>query len=162
LNQTATIAQTNQIVKHVESTIKKLSPASDEDGNAIERLRTMRSLTGQGGARWSLTVSPLPPQSNIAEVLIRTTDRKWTESMIRDLREAVDVGNPLHRSLALRDRRRNLPNSTCPNDRRKRDHGGSVLTADIHSFNPHAARGLHLACAQSRTRLGQSSSCWMD
>ena len=93
LPETATILQTDEIVRQVESAIKKLSPSTDEEGRPIERLRTMRSLTGQGGARWSLGVNPISPQSNTAEVLIRTTDGKWTDSMIRDLRRVVDVGD---------------------------------------------------------------------
>ena len=94
LPETATILQTDAVVQKVESTLKKLSPITDENGLPAERLRTMRSLAGQGGARWSLSVNPPPAQSNTAEVLIRTTDGKWTESMIRDFREAVDLGNP--------------------------------------------------------------------
>ncbi|MEM1071017.1 MAG: efflux RND transporter permease subunit, partial [Planctomycetota bacterium] len=45
LPETATIEQTDRIVRRVEDTIKKLSPAVDEAGNPIERLRTMRSMT---------------------------------------------------------------------------------------------------------------------
>ena len=93
LPETSTIEQTRRTVLQVEDAIKKLSPFTDEVGNPIERLRTMRSLTGSGGARWALAVNPPSPGANIAEILIRTTDGKWTDSMIRDLRMAVDLGD---------------------------------------------------------------------
>ncbi|MEM1227996.1 MAG: efflux RND transporter permease subunit [Planctomycetota bacterium] len=93
LPETATVAQTDAVVSQVEDTIKKLSPSTDLDGNPIERLRTMRSMTASGGARWSLAVNPLSPASNTSEILIRTTSSDWTESMIADLRKAVDVGD---------------------------------------------------------------------
>ena len=95
LPETATIAQTNEKVRQVEELIKGLSRIDDPDsGEAVERLRTMRTLTGRGGARWALALSPPQPSSNVAEVLVRTTSGEWTESMIRDLRIAVDQGDP--------------------------------------------------------------------
>lgn len=93
LPDTATVEQTNQIVGQVEQTLKKLSPSVDADGNATERLRTMRSMTASGGARWSLSVNPLSPASNTAEILVRTTSSEWTEPLIADLRRAVDLGD---------------------------------------------------------------------
>lgn len=94
LPENSTITQTDEVVAKVESAIKLLSTAKDENGNPIERLRTMRSMTGQGGARWSLGINPPPPAENTAELLIRTTDGRWTESMIADLRSAVELGDP--------------------------------------------------------------------
>ncbi|MEL7264741.1 MAG: efflux RND transporter permease subunit, partial [Planctomycetota bacterium] len=93
LPDTSTVEQTNQVVKEVEETLKKLSPGVDADGNPIERLRTMRSMTASGGARWSLSVDPLSPASNTSEILVRTTSSDWTESMIADLRRVVDIGD---------------------------------------------------------------------
>ncbi len=94
LPETATIDQTNEIVKQVEDAIKKLSPTVDpETGETVKRLRTMRSLVGRGGARWALSVNPPSPGSNVAEVLVRTTDGKWTDVMIRELRSLVDLGD---------------------------------------------------------------------
>ena len=94
LPETATIAQTNKVVSQVEDTIKKLSPATDPvTGEAVERLRTMRSLVGKGGARWALSVNPPTPGSNVAEILVRTTRGELTDSMIRDLRMVVDLGD---------------------------------------------------------------------
>lgn len=94
LPETATVEQTDQVVHQVESTLKKLSPYQDAKGNSVERLRAMRSMTAGGGARWSLSVNPLTPASNTSEILVRTTSSEWTESMLRDLRRVVDVGDP--------------------------------------------------------------------
>lgn len=94
LAETATIKQTDRVVRQVEEMIKKLGPTTDESGSSVQRLRAMRSMTAQGGARWSLSVDPPPPESNTAEILVRTTDGRWTESMIHDLRLAVDLGDP--------------------------------------------------------------------
>lgn len=91
--ETSTIRQTNQTVEEVERAIRKLSPHQTSDGLQVERLRTMRSLAGQGGARWALGVSPPPPGANTAEILVRTTDGAWTDGFIRDLRTAIESGN---------------------------------------------------------------------
>ena len=92
---TSTIEQTNGTVQQVEDAIRKLSQANDPvTGKPIERLRSMRSLAGSGGARWALSVNPPTPGANIAEILVRTTDGDFTSGMIRDLRVAVDNGDP--------------------------------------------------------------------
>ncbi len=94
LPETATINDTNEVVHQVEDTIRKLSPIVDPDTGLNEaRLRTMRCLVGQGGARWALAVNPPSPGANVAEILVRTSDAKWTDSMIRDLRSTVDQGD---------------------------------------------------------------------
>ena len=93
LPETSTIEQTDAIVKQVESAIQKLSPYTTESGEKVERLRSMRSMIAQGGARWALSVSPAAPGSNTAEVLVRTTSGELTDQMIRDLRRVVDVGD---------------------------------------------------------------------
>lgn len=95
LPDTSTIAQTDLVAKQVEDAIKKLSPVADPNtGETIQRLRTMRCLSGSGGARWALSVSPPTPGANIAEILVRTTHGDLTDSMIRDLRVAIDKGDP--------------------------------------------------------------------
>ncbi|QDT03998.1 Toluene efflux pump membrane transporter TtgE [Rubripirellula lacrimiformis] len=94
LPETSTVEQTNLVVAQAEQILKKLSPFTDSEGNAIERLRAMRSMTAQGGARWSLGVNPPAPETNTAEILIRTTAGELTEGMITDFRDAVEAGNP--------------------------------------------------------------------
>ena len=94
LPETATIEQTDDIVEQVEDAIKKLSPVTDPvTGDPAQRLRTMRSLVGKGGSRWALAVNPPSPGANVAEILVRTTSGEWTDSMIRELRIAVDKGD---------------------------------------------------------------------
>ena len=93
LPETATIQQTDAVVKQVESTIRKLSPSTDEDGNALERLRTMRCIIGKGGARWALGVDPPSPNSNVAEILVRTASGELTPQYIRDLRRVTSEGD---------------------------------------------------------------------
>lgn len=92
LPETATIGQTSDVVAQVESTLRKLSPI-DVEGVSRERLRTMRSIIGKGGSRWALGVDPPPPGSNVAEVLVRTTDGELTPGFIRDLQRVVDLGD---------------------------------------------------------------------
>ena len=63
LPETSTIEQTDRVMQKVEDAIRKLSPYTDPlTGETIERLRTMRSLSGRGGARWALAVNPPAPR----------------------------------------------------------------------------------------------------
>ena len=94
LPETATIEQTSEVVKEVEQAIRKLSPSRDEFGEPVERLRTMRSMIGQGGARWALGVDPPSPNSNVAEILVRTTDGSLTPRFIEDIRRVTAEGSP--------------------------------------------------------------------
>lgn len=95
LPETSTIEQTNEVVKNVEDAIKRLSASTDPvTGEPIQRLRTMRSLTGGGGARWALPLNPQTPGANVAEIVVRTTAGDLTLDMIRELRIAVDEGDP--------------------------------------------------------------------
>lgn len=93
LPETSTILQTNKTVEEVERAIQKLSSFQSEDGQQVERLRTMRSLIGQGGARWALGVNPPPPGANTAEILVRTSDGLWTDGFINDLRRTMQTGD---------------------------------------------------------------------
>lgn len=94
LPETATIEQTNRIVREVEQAIRALSSFVDSTGAQVERLRTMRSMIGQGGSRWALGVDPPSPNSNVAEILVRTTDGELTPGFIRDLRRVSSMGDP--------------------------------------------------------------------
>lgn len=93
LPETSTIEQTNRVVKQVEHIIQKLSPAENELGEPVERLRAMRSMTGGGGARWALGINPPSPADNVAELLVRTSDGKITNSYIRDIRRVTFEGD---------------------------------------------------------------------
>lgn len=93
LPETSTIAQTKKIVAQVEDTIRKLSPSQNELGEPVERLRTMRSMTGGGGSRWALGVDPPSPAPNVAEILVRTTSGELTPQFIADIRRVTSEGD---------------------------------------------------------------------
>ena len=93
LPETSTIQQTNNVVRRVEEIIRKLSPSTNEFGEPIERLRAMRSMTGGGGSRWALGISPPSPAAYVAELLVRTTDGNVTSGMIEDIRRVVNEGD---------------------------------------------------------------------
>lgn len=93
LPETSTIEQTNEVVKDLESMIVALSEIEDENGALQHRLRAMRSLTGGGGSRWALAVSPPSRASNVAQLLVRTTDGKYTAGLIDDIRRVSFEGD---------------------------------------------------------------------
>ncbi len=93
LPETSTIEQTNKVVMELEEVIRKLSPATNDKGESIQRLRAMRSMVGGGGSRWALGVSPPSPAANVAEILIRTTDGMLTDGLIADIRRATNEGD---------------------------------------------------------------------
>ena len=93
LPETATIEQTNKVVAKVEHTIRQLSSWENEAGEKIDRLRTMRSMIGKGGTRWALGVDPPSPNSNVAEILVRTTDGVLTPQFINDIRRVTTEGD---------------------------------------------------------------------
>ena len=94
LPETSTIEQTNTAVARLEDAIRKLSKTTDANGQPKERLRAMRSMIGGGGSRWALGIDPPSPASNVAEILVRTTDGKLTNGFIDDVRIAAESGNP--------------------------------------------------------------------
>ena len=93
LPENASIEQTDKAVAKLEKIVRKLSPIVNEAGETVERLRAMRSIVGGGGSRWALAVDPPAPGSNISEILVRTTDGKWTNSLVADIRRVADEGD---------------------------------------------------------------------
>ncbi|MEM1061022.1 MAG: efflux RND transporter permease subunit, partial [Planctomycetota bacterium] len=91
--ETSTIRETDAKVREIERIIQTLSTTEDADGNKVERLRTMRSITGDGGARWTSGVDPNNPEPSLSQILIRTHGAAYTESYIRDLRRIVVEGD---------------------------------------------------------------------
>jgi multidrug efflux pump subunit AcrB len=87
------IEQTNEAAKQVEAALQKLSPTTDAEGNKVEQIRAMRTAVGYGGARWYLGRNPEPVQPNYAEILVRTTDPRFTPNLARRLREVVRDGD---------------------------------------------------------------------
>ena len=93
LPETSTIEQTNGVIKQVEHIVRTLSPTTNHAGEKIERLRTMRCMIGKGGTRWALGVDPPSPSSNVAEILVRTTDGALTPQFIADIRRVTSEGD---------------------------------------------------------------------
>ena len=93
LPENASIEQTDEAVAKLEKIVRKLSPIVNEAGETVERLRAMRSIVGGGGSRWALAVDPPAPGSNVSELLVRTTDGRWTNSLVADIRRVADEGD---------------------------------------------------------------------
>lgn len=96
LPETATITQADAIAKQVEDIIRKLSPVQDGEpkfNNQDERLRAMRTMVGGGGSRWHLGWDPEPRSRNFAEILIRTTDGRYTADYTERLRVVCEAGD---------------------------------------------------------------------
>jgi multidrug efflux pump subunit AcrB len=95
------IEQTNQVAKQVEELLQRLNPVRDsegkpvlsEDGEPLERLRSTRTIVGGGGSRWYLSWNPEPRSANFAEILVRTTDARFTEELARRVREVAENGD---------------------------------------------------------------------
>ncbi len=102
LPEGSSIAQTDAACRKVERLLQRLSPLLDDEGRPvfdgegrpIERLRTMRSSVGQGGARWFLSMNPEPPKSWYAQICVRTSDPLYTDAFVEDLKRAARVGLP--------------------------------------------------------------------
>ncbi|MCC9600884.1 efflux RND transporter permease subunit [Stieleria sp. JC731] len=96
LPETATIEQTDEIARQVEFVIQQLSPVREGEvsfNGKQERLRAMRTLVGGGGSRWHLAWAPEPPSRNFAEILVRTTDGRFTSDFAHRLRVVCERGD---------------------------------------------------------------------
>ncbi|MEM9825159.1 MAG: efflux RND transporter permease subunit [Planctomycetota bacterium] len=102
LPETATIEQTNEKAKQVEGIIRALSPVADTADNPSQRLRSMRTLVGGGGARWHLSWAPESRQPNFAEILVRTTDGRFTPQYAQAVRRACESGDEKRGILPIR------------------------------------------------------------
>lgn len=93
LPENASIAQTDEVAQQVEDMIRRLSPTTDDQGEAVERLRGMRTLVGGGGSRWYLSWIPEPLKPNYAEILVRTTDGRLTHGYAELIRSVAVTGD---------------------------------------------------------------------
>ena len=96
LPETATIEQTDAVAKQVEAIIRKLSPVQDDEviyNEKNQRLRAMRTMVGGGGSRWHLGWDPEPQSRNYAEILVRTTDGRYTSDFAHRLRMVCERGD---------------------------------------------------------------------
>ncbi|WP_169979141.1 efflux RND transporter permease subunit [Tautonia rosea] len=93
LPESSTLEQTERIAGEVEELIRRLSPIEGPDGTTVDRLDGYRTLIGGGGSRWYLSWEPEAPKPYYAEILVRTTDGRWTHDFVEDLRIAAESGN---------------------------------------------------------------------
>jgi len=93
LPESATIKQTDAAARQVEQILQRLSPAKDKHGEPIEQIRAMRTMVGGGGARWYLSWDPESRKPNFAEILVRTSDGRFTPELARRLREIAERGD---------------------------------------------------------------------
>jgi multidrug efflux pump subunit AcrB len=101
LPENSTIEQTDAITRNVEEIVQKLSPLTDsagqpvvdESGNQIQQVRAFRTMIGRGGSRWYLSWNPEPANAAYAEILVRTSDAKFTPDLVRRVREIAERGD---------------------------------------------------------------------
>ena len=93
LPESVTIEKTDRVARQVEAILRKLSPTTDDEGNAVERIRAMRTMVGGGGSRWYLGWNPEARKPNFAEILVRTTNSRFTSGLARRLREVATGGD---------------------------------------------------------------------
>ncbi|GAB5513834.1 efflux RND transporter permease subunit [Rhodopirellula baltica] len=94
LPETATIEQTDQVTRQVETILQRLgSEKLAENGFTMPPLRVYRSLVGGGGSRWHLGWDPEPKSRSYAEILVRTTDASVTKQFAQRVREIAERGD---------------------------------------------------------------------
>ncbi|MEO9932873.1 efflux RND transporter permease subunit [Rhodopirellula bahusiensis] len=94
LPETATIEQTDQVTRKVETILQRLGTENlTENGFAQPPLRSYRSLVGGGGSRWHLGWNPEPKSRSFAEILVRTNDGSVTKQFAQRVREISERGD---------------------------------------------------------------------
>lgn len=93
LPEMATIEQADEKAKQVEAIVRALDKGVDENGEPVSRLRAMRTIVGGGGSRWHLSWAPEPPAPFTIEMLVRTTDGRFTPQYAADVRRLAEIGD---------------------------------------------------------------------
>ena len=98
LPENSSIEQTNDVARQVETILQKLSPLTGEDGEAVlgesvQQIRAFRTMVGRGGSRWYLSWGPEPQNPAYAEILVRTTEARFTPELVRRVREISERGD---------------------------------------------------------------------
>jgi multidrug efflux pump subunit AcrB len=88
LPESASIHQTDEAARQVEEILVKLSP--HEGG---ERLRAMATIVGGGMPRWYLGRNPETAKLNYAEVVVRTTEGRFTEAYANAIQRIATEGD---------------------------------------------------------------------
>lgn len=93
LPEGASIAQTDRAAREVEDLLRTLSPHVDVDGTTVERLEGMVTVVGKGCARWYLGRNPEAPRANFAEIVVKTTEGRFTPAYVEELHRVVLQGD---------------------------------------------------------------------
>lgn len=101
LPENSTIEQTDAVARQVETILQKLSPQigsdgqprTDTSGETLQKIRGFRTMVGRGGSRWYLSWGPEPVNAAYAEILVRTTEAKFTPELVRRVREIAERGD---------------------------------------------------------------------
>jgi len=101
LPENTTIEHTDQVAMQIEAILQKLSPLTDENGQPVldeageqvQQIRAFRTMVGRGGSRWYLSWNPEPTSPAYAEILVRTTDGRFTGDLVRRVREIAAHGD---------------------------------------------------------------------
>ncbi|MHC4471950.1 MAG: efflux RND transporter permease subunit [Planctomycetota bacterium] len=92
---------TEEVCAEVEGIIQEKSPAEVE-GRSVERLSSLISFVGEGAPRFYLSLSPEPPASGFAQILVNTTDPWVVEGYIEDIRRTAAERIPGARVLPVK------------------------------------------------------------
>jgi multidrug efflux pump subunit AcrB len=101
LPENSTIEQADIVARQVETILQKLSPLTDSDGNPVQdesgepvqQVQAFRTMVGRGGSRWYLSWAPEPLNPAYAEILVRTTEARYTPNLVRRVREIAERGD---------------------------------------------------------------------
>lgn len=93
LPESATIEQTDAAAQQVEAILRQLSPTTDTDGNTVQQVRAIRTMVGGGGSRWYLGWNPEPRKPNYAEILVRTSQPRFTPELAARVRAVARDGD---------------------------------------------------------------------
>jgi len=101
LPENSTIEQTDEVARQVETILQKLSPQIGPDGQSLtdtagtplQKIRAFRTMVGRGGSRWYLSWAPEPINAAYAEILVRTTEARFTPELVRKVREIAERGD---------------------------------------------------------------------
>jgi multidrug efflux pump subunit AcrB len=98
LPEGASIHETDAATRQVEDMVRKLSPATGEDGEQVERLRAMGTTVGSGMARWYMGRNPESNKAYYAEVVVRVTDAAFTPEYVDEIRRLARTGDQIGRA----------------------------------------------------------------
>lgn len=94
LPETSTIDQTDAVARKVESLLQALDPVAEPFPDAPDhRVRVLRTLVGGGGSRWYLSWDPEGTKPYYAEILVRTSDPRYTPWLAKRVREVATSGD---------------------------------------------------------------------